>query len=499
MTGRLASLFPFQHFLPNLGLGERKRIMSAFFLYSNRDQVDELLPLLTIPYGTTLPAETPDVVIQWGTSYLSTQDPTIHVLNGAEGLTNVSSKKILMNILQLNGIPCIPAKTGKITTLRKYYTVIFQQEELMLFRSKGKRAWLANEVDGNKSEVYEPVDINKTVKEIRRIIKLALRSVYAVGLDFGGVLIGIMPNGKLCVLDVQATPNLNPFLAEKLAKAWDEYIFNFYCKNDRPVMLGADPEFVLRNQVSGEIALASDYLEKRGRVGCDFIWLRGDQTRKQLPLAELRPSPAVDPRQLTINLYKTMLLAQKKINSDEIEWLAGGMPFKGYPIGGHIHFSRTWLNFKFLRALDSYLALPLMLLENEHSRSRRPKYGFFGDFRLQFHGGFEYRTLPSWIISPRVTKGVFAMSKLLAESYWQLNQFPTLSSEVQDAFYQGNKNMIIGIVQEIWPALEQLPKFDQYAKYILPFKQMIFNLEEWNEFQDIRRLWRIYPYANRSN
>jgi hypothetical protein len=469
--------------------------MSTFFLYSKREQVHDLLPLLNIPCGSKLPDETPDMCFQWGQPYFSAQDPILHVLNGAEGLANVSSKKVLMNILRLNGIPCVPADTEKITTLRKYYAVIFQQEELMLFRSKGKRAWLANEVAGNKSENYESVEINKTVKEIRRVMKLAVRSVYAAGLDFGGVLVGVLPSGKFCILDVHASPNLNSHLAEKFVNALEEYISNFYRKNDRPVMLGADPEFVLRNQISGEIVLASNYLAKRGRVGCDFIWLRGDQTKKQLPLAELRPSPAEDPRQLTINLYKTMLLAQKKINSDEIEWLAGGMPFKGYPIGGHIHFSQIWLNFKFLRVLDSYLALPLMLLETEHSQNRRPKYGFFGDFRLQFHGGFEYRTLPSWIISPKVTKGVFAMAKLLAESYLQLNQIPTFSLEVQEGFYLGNKNLIFGVVQEIWPALEQLPAFGKYAPYILPFKEMIFNLEEWNEFQDIRRLWRIYPYT----
>ena len=72
--------------------------------------------------------------------------------------------------------------------------------------------------------------------------------------------------------------------------------------------------------------------------------------------------------------------------------------------------SRIWLTSRLLRVLDNYLALPFILIEDQNTKLRRPRYGFLGDFRRKTHGGFEYRTLPSWIVSPRITKGVIASS-----------------------------------------------------------------------------------------
>ena len=175
-----------------------------------------------------------------------------------------------------------------------------------------------------------------------------------------GVLIGVGLNGTMNVIDVTPIPKLNQSLAGKYAHAFEQYMKRYKNLAPKPVMLGADPEFALRNKGTGKMVLASQFFGRKGPVGCDQIWLRGDQTRKQLPLAELRPEPALDPRQLTLNLYKTMLTAEKKINNPSIEWLAGGMPMKGYPIGGHIHFSQTTVNSLFLRALDFLIyAYPL--------------------------------------------------------------------------------------------------------------------------------------------
>jgi len=297
------------------------------------------------------------------------------------------------------------------------------------------------------------------------------------------------------VIDVTPIPKLNQTLAEKFANAMEQYMRQYRNPNSRPAMLGADPEFVLRNKATGKMVLASRFFGRKGPVGCDQIWLRGDQTRKQLPLAELRPDPATDPRQLTLNLYKTMLIAEKKINNPSIEWLAGGMPMKGYPIGGHIHFSQTKVNSHFLRVLDSYLCLPLMILESDQSISRRPKYGFLGDFRNQFHGGFEYRTLPSWLIAPKITKGILALAKLIAESYHHLYLLPILNPANQEAFYHGNKRKIYQVVKSIWSHITNLDDYPKYEKYIEPYGEMIFNQQEWNEFQDIRQAWRIPPYS----
>jgi len=468
--------------------------MSSFLLYSKSNTPTSLLPLLKMPRGTVPPREGAQVVIQWGVNYFSSQDPSVHVLNGEEGLSNVSSRRTMMDMIRWNGIPTIES-APKVSTIRRYFVAVFQQEELALFRARGKKIWMNDQVSLNTDDTYEEIEINRSIREIRRVLQFAIRSIYAVGLDFGGVLIGVGINGALKVIDITPTPKLTESLAAKFSGAFDSYISELKKIPSQSVMLGADPEFVLRNKTTGKMVLASQFFSKKGRVGCDQIWIRSDQTRTQLPLAELRPLPSKDPRQLTFNLYKTMLMAERKISHTGIEWLAGGMPMKGYPIGGHIHFSGTTLNTRFLRALDNYLALPLMLLENDHSLSRRPKYGFLGDFRRQFHGGFEYRSLPSWIVSPRVTKGVFALAKLIALSYPELSYFPTLNASIQEAFYNGEKRKILNSVKNLWSNLEQLKEYENHRQFLTPFRDMVLNMEEWDEFQDIRQAWRIPPFG----
>jgi hypothetical protein len=237
---------------------------------------------------------------------------------------------------------------------------------------------------------------------------------------------------------------------------------------------------------------ASRFLAREGPVGCDAIVLSGH--RVILPLAELRPQPSSDPRQLARNLHHTMQLAARAIPDESLAWLSGGMPLRGFPLGGHIHFSRCWLNGHLLRALDNYLALPLMQIEGETTRQRRPRYGGLGDFRPQPHGGFEYRTLPSWLVSPAVTGGVLALAALIAEHYWSLTRRPLMDSEVQAAYHRGDKVMVSGIVAELWQDLEKLPSYSGHANCLDPLKSMIFRMEPWNERADFRRAWKIAPF-----
>ncbi|MDT2266346.1 hypothetical protein P7H12_25890 [Paenibacillus larvae] len=97
------------------------------------------------------------------------------------------------------------------------------------------------------------------------------------------------------------------------------------------------------------------------------------------------------------------------------------------------------MNVHLLRALDNYLAMPLVLAEGITTRFRRPRYGFLGDYRRQRHGGFEYRSLPSWLVEPDLTEGIFCLSALIASHYLELNKLPLQELSFQRAYYEGEK------------------------------------------------------------
>ncbi|HZG74218.1 MAG TPA: hypothetical protein VEZ72_00045, partial [Paenibacillus sp.] len=257
------------------------------------------------------------------------------------------------------------------------------------------------------------------------------------------------------------------------------------------MLLGMDPEFVLRRPgPDGRIVSASRFFERRGRVGCDSVRV-GD--RLIYPLAELRPSPAAEPQELLRNLYAAMRLAASRIDDASLEWLAGGMPANGLPLGGHIHVSGVALDADLLRALDNYLALPLALLEDEGAARRRPRYGALGDFRRQFHGGFEYRTLPSWIVSPSVALGVLSLAKVVCEHARELRGRPLARPELQAAYYAGDKEALLPTALALWRELERTSGYARYAKALDRLKRRIERMDAWNGQQDVRPAWKIEP------
>jgi hypothetical protein len=469
--------------------------MSCFLLYPNdtneQKNIEWIRSLFPMKGGNRLPFSLPSLVIQWGNGGLSGNQRGTVVLNGSEAYQHATRPLYRDRILMLNGIPVASAlkQDEGIPTLRRYFAFVFQQEVLGLFRSSGNQIWMHHRPPEG-DEDYEEIEQDLKNREIRKIIHYSIRSIYALGLDFGGVFIGVNQQGKMRVLDIRPTVNLNEVLARRFVKSVQRFFKTYFILHPEQVMLGADPEFILKDE-KGELVMASQFFPRRGMVGCDQVVHRGEELQTQYPLAELRPPPADDPEKLFKNIYIAMVLGARKINNPDIHWLAGGMPLEGYPIGGHIHFSRIELNSQFLRVLDNYLALPLSILENEQSRKRRPRYGYLGDFRRQFHGGFEYRTLPSWLISPVVARGVLALSKLLALHYKHLRKLPLQDIHIQEAFYHGKKEELYELLPGLWRDIESLPSYYRYAKLLNPFKQLLLEGEEWNEMEDIRQGWKL--------
>jgi hypothetical protein len=287
---------------------------------------------------------------------------------------------------------------------------------------------------------------------------------------------------------------------------------------------------------AGKVVAASRYLERDGEAGCDAIVVRGRPVIT--PLAELRPRPSRSPRQLAANLRRALRLAAARIGDASLTWLAGGMPLRGFPLGGHVHFSGVWLNSHLLRALDNYLALPLLLIEAETARQRRPRYGFLGDFRRQPHGGFEYRTLPSWIVTPQVAVGVLSLARVIADGYRELpvggiggdgahvdnqpgvGRYPDSAFDTSDsasaigasfhptpiparplddirlleAYYSADKTALQPVVAELWRRLERLPAYAEFAADLEPLRARTLRMETWSETDDLRRAWKIPPF-----
>ncbi|WFR60652.1 hypothetical protein P9222_18935 [Paenibacillus amylolyticus] len=325
----------------------------------------------------------------------------------------------------------------------------------------------------------------------KRIERLAVKTLYTLGLDHGAVRMESSGNGGCAVISIDPNPWKGVTnLAATYRESWKlhQELLDEERSHSTVPILGMDPEFLLVQMPESKIVPASKFLERTGIAGCDSVTIGG---RRIYPVAELRPAPSSEPRELLTHLMRAFAAASRSISDQSLIWQAGGMPQRGLPLGGHIHFSGVSLTGELLRALDNYLALPLALLQDPRGSGRRPRYGALGDFRLKSYGGFEYRTLPSFLVSPLVAKGVVALAGLIAREYTQLRQRPLAKAKVHTAFYEGKRE----VIQEYIPALvDDLKRLDGYAgyeRYASPLLLQIKLGRTWDESRDIRKLWNI--------
>ncbi|WP_260871015.1 putative amidoligase domain-containing protein [Paenibacillus xylanexedens] len=325
----------------------------------------------------------------------------------------------------------------------------------------------------------------------KRVERLAIKTLYTLGLDHGAVRMESSGNGGCAVISIDPCPWKGVTnLAATYRESWrqqqgllDEE------RSHRPTpILGMDPEFLLVQMPESKIVPASRFLERTGIAGCDSVTVGG---RRIYPVAELRPAPSSEPRELLAHLMRAFAAASRSISDHSLIWQAGGMPQRGLPLGGHIHFSGVNLTGELLRALDNYLALPLAFLQDPRGSGRRPRYGALGDFRLKSYGGFEYRTLPSFLVSPLVAKGVVALAGLIASGYTQLRQRPLEKAEVHTAFYEGKREVIQQHIPTLVDDLKRLDGYERYERYASPLILQLKLGRTWDESRDIRKLWNI--------
>lgn len=392
--------------------------------------------------------------------------------------------------------------SGPVITHR-YRFLVFQLDVLTVERSRANAVLAANGVrcgslytsfgqSGGPGQ-WERVDLAGTATgdpKRKLAAKAAVRLVYLAGLDYGLADIGVTSDERPAVLGLEPFPVLDDEQAGRFAEVMAEYRRGQATASTvvSPIVLGADPEFLLVN-ASGKVVQAAAFLPRKGQVGCDLVRIRG---KALFPLAELRPEPSTDPLRLAANVRRALLAAHSMIPElPDVSWLAGGMPARGFALGGHIHISGVALENRLLRALDNYLALPLLMIEDERTKARRPRYGLPGDCRRKGHGGFEYRTLPSWLVSPRVAKGVLALAAIIARRYKRLERRPLDRIEVLRKYVEGRTDELAPLVFSLLGEVRRLPDYAAYEPLLTPLVAMIERKERWREKRDIREAWSI--------
>ncbi|MGN7357154.1 putative amidoligase domain-containing protein [Paenibacillus sp. SAF-054] len=362
----------------------------------------------------------------------------------------------------------------------------------------GMRAIEISRADGANPSFHLPMQPNAqqvllSPSLLRQLEKMAVRALYTLGLSSGEVqLVSGGGDRKYAVEKVTPSVWIESKRLQRLYRRTQnkhERSLELELNDDSTLLLGMDPEFLILDSRDRAIVPASRFLDKEGEVGCDAVHGDGVTT---YPIAELRPLPSAHPRELLVGLMRTMRMAGEMIRDRSLLWVAGGMPKSGLPLGGHLHFSGIPLTAELLRTLDNYLTLPVSVLEAPTSQQRRPKYGFLGDFRRQPHGGFEYRTLPSFLVSPLLTKGIVYLAYLIVTQYRTLNLRPLDDDDsIHRAYYQGDRERIKECVAPLMSDIRALDRYKDAEDYIEPLFRQIREGGIWNEYRDIRPLWNI--------
>ncbi|HEU4965390.1 MAG TPA: hypothetical protein VFV52_16305 [Bacilli bacterium] len=485
--------------------------MGYLLLHSNQPSAKRLLQRVEECTGVDSPirASRDDVVIRWG-NVDGDDSQAAWTLNPRQAILNTRNRSRMLRVLKQNGVysPSVSSadewrsdlardvqldSQKRVRIARHYRVPIFDMQPLSLFKAEEPDIWL-DQGNGTRKKFAE-VEFDEDVYATRAV-RLALRAIHALGLDFGLVSVGITARDRTIVLDVTPQPRLRGRMLELFEEAVDSFVirdreeermFREEGRNSVPFQMGTDLEFMLRSP-RGKLVLASRYLPRKGRVGCDDRSINLDQ--KRFPLAELRPYPATTPEGLLHNIKDALVEADTLIKSQKVQWLAGSMPFSPYSIGGHLHFSDLGFSSRLVKAFDNYLGFPLMMIEDSHTATkRRPKYGFLGDVRFKTHGGFEYRTPASFLVSPEVTEAVLALAYVIAIHHRQLTADLFTHPRTQRYFYKSDKAALREDFELVWAQLERTSTYRRYQDSLKIIPQMVRKGVSWNEAVDIRREW----------
>lgn len=461
--------------------------MSNLFLFDEESTRAALIPHLPDWSFSRTPIEGDwKIVLRWGNTAGSEQYPL--ALNPVSAINATHIAGLFQRTISISGIshtaPNINANAAPwlhdIPGLRNRYqigvfdlSVIFVQDN-----------WVSRQEGGS---IYSG--------ELKMLKELAMRAVYALGLDFGVVHIGLQQKTRQpVIIGIDPAPRLSNSTALRFAGAlrrYSNYMGQLLSSpmHRPPVAIGADPEFILARGDTLNRIYASDFLPLTGPVGCEMQPVHANG-RSHRPLAELRPEYALTPVRLFNNLKSTIRRADQMIPKG-ISWLAGSVPDGTYPIGGHIHFSRVPLSTRLLRALDNYLTIPLLLMEDPvRAVIRRSRYGFLGDARVKPHGGFEYRTPFSWLSNPVLARGTLCLAYLVAKEHVRLQSNVFTDINMLESFYAADKEPFRRLFPTLWSEIEQTATYEAYSQSLQGLYDLIDSGWVVDEKADFRREWQ---------
>lgn len=267
--------------------------------------------------------------------------------------------------------------------------------------------------------------------------------------------------------------------------------------------VGADPEFGFLS-AAGESVNASSVLRANTRFGLD-----GCEA-----IAEMRPLPSINPSQVVHNLYTDFTKGFERNEAiRDLTWKAGSNAGGEYAIGGHIHFGihsavayklfgeRDSYYRELTHYLDCYLAQVTRLIEDPKEISSRldSEYGYLGDYRSNSHG-LEYRTVGSWLTSPRVAEGVLCLAQTIAfQHMWEkvhgrtaelARLAPKPETDMYDEYIgEVNLSKELKNYRKKFPTLQShIRKFKLYKRHELPIEfifKLVENKKMWFPGKDI--------------
>jgi len=420
-----------------------------------------------------------DCVIRWGNA--TPTEARCVELNNASALKRLYSRSLAANLLAVNRIPFQTASSSAQTVQR---TPVVYRIHIADMSPISVSAVLR----GKFRTITE-----YTSPRIERAIRVARRTLYCLGLHFGRVDLGITETRALKVISVSAAPPLTQALAKLYARALTAMTnrrLSTRSIDPGTVVLGADPEFVMFSPSLKRVVFASDFFSKDGLVGYDSQSYYRD--RRNHPIAEIRPRPSSSPAHVVSEMREALRLALQKTARVHTVWLAGSQPLRNYTTGGHIHFTGVPLSYELVRALDNYLAIPCMLIENsKRAAGRRPRYGFLGDIRTKPHGGFEYRTPASWLVAPHFAEAVLYLAKLIAVEHRSLSADLLSSPDAAADFYKAKKERFRPHIPKLWADLERTRYYETCKEKIRILRRLIDHRKTWQDRTDIKKRWGL--------